>query len=90
MDGDATVQRTLDALSRHQWVHLACHGMPNQEKPFDSSFAMRDGLLTIRDIIQLRLQHWELAFLSACHTTVANASSHDELMQRSNSPDFVV
>jgi CHAT domain-containing protein/tetratricopeptide (TPR) repeat protein len=77
-DGDATVQRALDALSRHQWVHLACHGIPNREKPFDSSFAMRDGPLTITDIIRPRQQNPEFAFLSACHTTVGHKSSPDE------------
>ncbi|KAJ8580215.1 hypothetical protein M405DRAFT_753549, partial [Rhizopogon salebrosus TDB-379] len=78
MDSDATVQRALDALNRHQWVHLACHGMPNREKPFESSFTMRDGPLTITDIIRPRLHTPEFAFLSACHTTVGYESSPDE------------
>ncbi|KAG1757016.1 TPR-like protein [Suillus lakei] len=45
---DATVQGAIDALSQNQWLHLACHGMPNREDPFESSFAMRDGPLMIR------------------------------------------
>ena len=65
-DNDATVQQALDALNRHQWVHLACHGMPNRQKPFESSFAMCDGPLTITDIIRSRLRQPEFAFLSAC------------------------
>ncbi|KAJ8589108.1 hypothetical protein M405DRAFT_818596 [Rhizopogon salebrosus TDB-379] len=77
-DGDATVERALDALGQHHWVHLACHGMPNREKPFDSSFAMRNGPLTITDIIRPHLRDSEFAFLSACHTTVGYASSPDE------------
>ncbi|KAJ8594179.1 hypothetical protein M405DRAFT_784899 [Rhizopogon salebrosus TDB-379] len=87
-DGDATVQRALDALGQHQWVHLACHGMPNPEKPFDSSFAMGDGPLTIRDIIQPRLQHPEFAFLSACHTTVGHAASPDEAIHLAAAMQF--
>ncbi|KAJ8583497.1 hypothetical protein M405DRAFT_917267, partial [Rhizopogon salebrosus TDB-379] len=78
MESDATVQRALDALNRHQWVHLACHGMPNRKKPFESSFTMRDGPLTITDIIRPRLHTPEFAFLSACHTTVGYESSPDE------------
>ncbi|KAJ8589462.1 hypothetical protein M405DRAFT_791655 [Rhizopogon salebrosus TDB-379] len=78
MDGNATVQRALDAFGQHQWVHLACHGMPNRKKPFDSSFAMHDGPLTITDIIRPRLQNPEFVFLSACHTTVGYESSPDE------------
>jgi CHAT domain-containing protein len=78
MESDATVQRALDALNRHQWVHLACHGMPNRKKPFESSFTMRDGPLTITDIIRPRLHTPQFAFLSACHTTVGHESSPDE------------
>ncbi|KAJ8591277.1 hypothetical protein M405DRAFT_814606 [Rhizopogon salebrosus TDB-379] len=88
MDGDATVQRILDALSRHQWVHLACHGVPNREETTDSSFAIRDGPLTIGDIIQLRLQYWVFAFLSACHATVGHASSPDELTRLAAAMQF--
>lgn len=57
-----------DALDRNQWLHLACHGMPNRQQPFESSFAMRDGPLMIKDIIRSRWQDPEFAFLSACHT----------------------
>jgi CHAT domain-containing protein len=87
-DSDATVQRALDALSRHQWVHLACHGMPNRQKPFDSSFSMCDGPLTITDIIRTNLQNQEFAFLSACHTTVGHASSPDEAIHLAAAMQF--
>jgi len=87
-ESDATVQQALDALNRHQWVHLACHGMPNRQKPFESSFAMRDGPLTIADIIRPRLQQPEFAFLSACHTTVGHESSHDEAIHLAAAMQF--
>ncbi|KAJ8594175.1 hypothetical protein M405DRAFT_930324 [Rhizopogon salebrosus TDB-379] len=70
--------------SHRSWMVISVgspgHGVPNREEPFESLFAMRDGPLTIRDIIQLRLRHWVFAFLSACHTTVGHASSPDELI----------
>ncbi|OJA18780.1 hypothetical protein AZE42_01624 [Rhizopogon vesiculosus] len=88
VDSDATVQGALDALSRHQWLHLASHGMPNREKPFDSSFAMRDGPLTITDIIRSRMRNPEFAFLSACHTTVGHASSPDEAIHLAAAMQF--
>ncbi|KAG1862738.1 hypothetical protein DFJ58DRAFT_912450 [Suillus subalutaceus] len=72
-DSDATVQGALDALDRNQWLHLACHGVPNRQQPFESSFAMRDGPLMIKDIIRSHWRDPEFAFLSACHTTVGNA-----------------
>ncbi|KAG2113255.1 TPR-like protein [Suillus cothurnatus] len=77
-DSDATVQVVLDALNDNQWLHLACHGMPNRQRPFESSFAMRDGPLMIKDIIRSNWQNPEFAFLSACHTTVGDENSPDE------------
>ncbi|KAG1748187.1 CHAT domain-containing protein [Suillus lakei] len=77
-DGNATVQGALHALDHNQWLHLACHGMPNRQQPFESSFAMRDGPLMIKDIIRSNWQNPEFAFLSACHTTVGDEKSPDE------------
>ncbi|KAG1739320.1 TPR-like protein [Suillus lakei] len=77
-DSLATVQGALDALNHNQWLHLACHGMPNRTQPFESSFTMRDGPLMIKDIIRSNWQNPEFAFLSACHTTVGDEKSPDE------------
>ncbi|KAG2141962.1 TPR-like protein [Suillus clintonianus] len=77
-DGDATVEGALDALNHNQWLHLACHGMPNRQQPFESSFAMRDGPLMIKDVIRSNWQNPQFAFLSACHTTVGGEMSPDE------------
>ncbi|KAG1769943.1 TPR-like protein [Suillus placidus] len=77
-DNDATVEGALDALNHNQWLHLACHGMPNRQQPFESSFTMRDGPLMIKDIIRSNWQKPEFAFLSACHTTVGDEKSPDE------------
>ncbi|OAX34562.1 hypothetical protein K503DRAFT_832993 [Rhizopogon vinicolor AM-OR11-026] len=89
-DSDATVEQALDALSRHQWVPLACPGMPNPKKPFESSFAMRDGPLTITDLIRPHLQNPqpEFAFLSACHTTIGHPSSPDEAIHLAAAMQF--
>ncbi|KAG2131138.1 TPR-like protein [Suillus cothurnatus] len=45
-DSDATVHGVLDALNHNQWLHLACHGMPNRQRPFESSFAMQFAFLS--------------------------------------------
>ncbi|KAG1721693.1 CHAT domain-containing protein [Suillus paluster] len=87
-DSNATVRGAFNALSRNQWVHLACHGMPNRKQPFDSSFAMRDGPLTIREIIRSRSQNPEFAFLSACHTTVGDDSSPYEAIHLAAAMQF--
>ncbi|KAG1880049.1 CHAT domain-containing protein [Suillus subluteus] len=87
-DSDATVQGASDAFSRAQWLHLACHGIPNRKQPFESSFAMRDGPFTIMDIIRSRLQNPKFAFLSACHTTVGDESSPDEAIHLAAAMQF--
>ncbi|KAG2141845.1 TPR-like protein [Suillus clintonianus] len=87
-DSHATVQDALDALNHNQWLHLACHGMPNRTHPFDSSFAMRDGPLMIKDIIRSNWQNPEFAFLSACHTTVGDEKSPDELIHLAAAMQF--
>ncbi|KAG1817692.1 CHAT domain-containing protein [Suillus subaureus] len=79
-DSLATVQGALDALNHNQWLHLACHGMPHRTQPFESSFTMQDGPLIIKDIIQSNWQNPEFAFLSACHTTVGDKKSPNELI----------
>ncbi|KAG1851690.1 TPR-like protein [Suillus subluteus] len=72
------LQGVLDALNHNQWLHLACHGMPNQTQPFESSFAMRDGPLMIKDIIRSDWQNLEFAFLSTCRTAVGDENSPHE------------
>jgi CHAT domain-containing protein len=87
-DSNATVDGVVDALSRNHWLHLACHGMPNRKQPFESSFAMRDGPLTIRKIMESHWQDPEFAFLSACHTTVGDESSPDEAIHLAAAMQF--
>ena len=50
--GDAsTADAALAALRTHAWAHLACHGRPNVDQPFDASFALRDRALTVLDVV---------------------------------------
>ncbi|KAG2099630.1 CHAT domain-containing protein [Suillus discolor] len=77
-DSDAMVEGAFDALNHNQWLHLACHGMPNRQRPFESSFAMHDGPLMIKDIIRSNWQAPQFAFLLACHTTVGDEKSPNE------------
>ena len=67
---DAHISGVTDKLRENEWVHFACHGTSNKEEPFESGFALRDGMFTIQRIIQCNLENPEFAYLSACHTTV--------------------
>ena len=54
--------------------------MPVTEQPFESAFALHDGLFTIQHIVQCNLENPEFAYLSACRTTVGDRESPDEVI----------
>ena len=65
----ATRPAVLRHLQKHQFAHFVCHGILEQENPFNSSFKLYGGhRLKLLDIVQSRLPAAEFAFLSACHT----------------------
>lgn len=67
-------------LADHAWLHLACHGHSSTANPFLSHFALHDGPLTLRDIIQKDLPQADLAYLSACHSAKVSDESPDEVL----------
>jgi CHAT domain-containing protein len=79
--GDAATRAgALEALEENTWVHLACHGKQDPTQPYDSHFVMRDGPLTLLDIMEKDIPHAEFAFLSACHTAVGDKDTPDEVI----------
>jgi tetratricopeptide (TPR) repeat protein len=79
--GDAASRAgALEALEKNTWVHLACHGKQDPTQPYDSHFVMRDGPLTLLDIMEKDIPHAEFAFLSACHTAVGDKNTPDEVI----------
>ncbi|KAN0094910.1 hypothetical protein V8E55_003197 [Tylopilus felleus] len=90
VDGLATFTQTQVAkeIGRNQWVHFACHGIPNREKPFESAFALHDGRFTIQRIILCEPQDPQFAYLSACHTTVGDEESPDEVIHLASAMQF--
>jgi CHAT domain-containing protein len=66
--GGTTVQGLLDGLPDANILHLACHGSQNATNPLESAFHLRDGSLTIAQIMPVPLPRAFLAFLSACET----------------------
>ena len=85
---DATIERATDAFKRCEWLHLACHGIPDQTQPFDSSFALHNGHLTLRKLVQSDFQNPDFAFLSACRTTVGDATTPDEVIHLAAAMQF--
>ncbi|KAG2094839.1 CHAT domain-containing protein [Suillus discolor] len=81
ISGDAATRAgALEALQQNTWVHLACHGKQDPKQPYDSHFVMRDGHLTLLDIMERHLPQAEFAFLSACHTAVGDEETPDEVI----------
>jgi CHAT domain-containing protein len=90
IDGeDSCILRVVEELGKHEWVHLACHGLPNRKQPFESAFALHDGYFTIQRIIGCDLKNPEFAYLSACHTTVGDEESPDEVIHLASAMQFV-
>ncbi|KAI9460424.1 TPR-like protein [Boletus coccyginus] len=89
IDGEEScISRVVEELGKNDWVHLACHGLPNPKKPFDSAFALRDGHFTVQHIIGCDLKNPEFAYLSACHTTVGDEESPDEAIHLASAMQF--
>ncbi|MBD3886934.1 CHAT domain-containing protein [Phormidium tenue FACHB-886] len=78
---EATIGSVLNALSHYNILHLSCHGTANLLEPLNSGLAMSDGLLTLRNLLDLRLIEQggiRLAILSACETGLVGIELMDE------------
>ena len=77
---DATPERVIDSFHHHQFVHFACHGTLEANKPFEGGFELHgEERLTLLKIVRADLPTAEFAFLSACHTAeVAEGGIMDE------------
>jgi CHAT domain-containing protein len=74
----ATVAGIQEKLPEASILHLACHGHQDPKHPLDSGFVMRDAMLTVSDIMALRLPNVLLAFLSACETAKGDEKQPDQ------------
>ncbi|MDO0924644.1 CHAT domain-containing protein [Streptomyces sp. TG1A-8] len=76
----ATVEAVRGHLPGRPRAHFACHGGSGLFTGSSAGLCLRDGDLTLRDLADLRLDHAELAFLSACHTHVGTTLLPDEAL----------
>ena len=78
----ATPAAVLDGFQHHQFVHFACHGTLEANKPFEAGFELHgDERLTLLEIVRADLPTAEFAFLSACHTAeMTEGSITDEVL----------
>ncbi|KAN0083977.1 CHAT domain containing protein [Tylopilus felleus] len=86
---ESCISRVVEELGKSERVHLACHGIPDRKQPFQSAFALHDGHFTIQQIIGCEMQNPEFAYLSACHTTVGDEGSPDEVIRLAAAMQFL-
>ncbi|WP_432946383.1 CHAT domain-containing protein [Kribbella sp. CA-253562] len=82
-DDEATRQRVLEALPQHRWVHFACHAVSAADGAGTGQLLLHDHQvdpLTVVDIARLRLVDAEIAYLSACDTSVSRGDLADEAL----------
>jgi CHAT domain-containing protein len=75
---EATKSQVTKGMERCNWLHLACHGIQKPIEPTKSALLLRDGHLTLEEIVKLRLPKAEFAFLSACQTTTGDEKLSEE------------
>ncbi|KAG8757257.1 hypothetical protein FRC11_004682, partial [Ceratobasidium sp. 423] len=78
VDGQATTTAVLDAMEKHDWVHLVCHAHQNVDDPTKSGFFLHDGTLDLASINRRSFKNKGLAFLSACQTATGDENLPDE------------
>ncbi|KAG9124754.1 hypothetical protein FRC07_010363 [Ceratobasidium sp. 392] len=77
-DEAACADSVLEAMTRHSWVHIACHGSQNPQDPMKSAFHLHDKDLDLATITRHPLENAQLAFLSACETATGYETLPDE------------
>ncbi|MGD1904878.1 MAG: CHAT domain-containing protein [Leptolyngbyaceae cyanobacterium] len=78
---NATPTAVLEALPNHTVAHFSCHGSANFQQPLDSGLLMaNDEILSLRDLLDLKLKGLRLAVLSACETGIPGTDLPDEVI----------
>lgn len=67
-----------------RYVHFACHGIFNPDKPLESGLMLskdehNDGMLTVSELYDMRLNA-DLVTLSACETALGKVSNGDDVV----------
>ena len=78
---EATRAAVLAALPHCNVLHFSCHGLADLDKPLQSGLVMaHDKILTVKDVLDLRLNGVRLATLSACETGIPGIELPEEVV----------
>jgi len=75
---EGTVDLVSQDLQSFSCIHLACHASQDMRNPLKSAFHLYDGPLELSTIMQKKLPHADLAFLSACQTSTGDQRLSEE------------
>ena len=77
----ATKEAVRGKLRDHAVLHFSCHGLAGFTQPLEGGLLMaHDQMLTLREMLSLRLENVRLAVLSACETGIPGAELPDEVV----------
>ena len=79
----ATVDQGITYMETHSCVHFACHAHQNAQEPLKSRFMLYDGGLELSEIIRMKLEGADLAYLSACQTSKGDEKLSEEAVHLS-------
>ena len=74
----ATVNQGITYMKTHSCIHFACHAHQNIQEPLKSRFMLHDGGLELSEIVKMRLEGADLAYLSACQTSTGDEKLSEE------------
>ena len=74
----ATVDQGITYMETHSCIHFACHAHQNTQEPLKSRFMFHDGGLELLEIIKMKLEGADLAYLSACQTSTGDEKLSEE------------
>ena len=75
----ATRRAVMREMSKHSVIHLRCHGSVDPEDPLETSLLLAyDERLTLRDLLENRLDGVRLAVLSACESALPGTRTLEE------------
>jgi CHAT domain-containing protein len=75
---DAIREAVIAALKRAGWVHLSCHAGPGPGNPNTGGLPTYDELIPLEELASESITNPQLAFLSACSTSLATENLEDE------------
>lgn len=78
---NATRTAVLEQLPQKNVVHFSCHGFADFGMPLNSGLLMANNeILSLRDLLDLKLQNLRLTILSACETGIPGTKLPDEVI----------